>query len=132
MRRPLLPVLVLGSALVLSACGMASPQTSPGTSAPTPSPEARHVQPSGAPVEVTTGLTLPWSIVRVDDDETLVSQRDDARILSVASNRSPVEVGVVPGVSHGGEGGLLGLAHLAGEGGDAWLYAFITTDTDNR
>ncbi|WP_395638866.1 PQQ-dependent sugar dehydrogenase [Pseudolysinimonas sp.] len=129
--RRVLPVLTLGAALVLAGCG-ASPQTSPGTSAPTPSPDAVHVQPSGDPVEVTTGLTLPWSIARIDAQETLVSQRDDARILSVASDRSPVEVGVVPGVSHGGEGGLLGIAHLAGDGDDAWLYAFITTGDDNR
>jgi len=131
-RLPALPLAsgLLVAGLLLAGCG-ATPQTAPGTSAPTPTAESLHVQPSGDPFDVTTGLTLPWSIARIDEQETLVSQRDDARILSVASDRSPVEVGVVPDVSHGGEGGLLGLAYLDDDG-EQWLYAFITTDSDNR
>src|SRR4051812_19250630 len=108
----------LAAVAVLAGCG-ATPQTSPGTSAPTPtSPVTGAVQPVGSPVDVTTGLVAPWSILRVSDEETLVSQRDDARILSVASDRSPIEVGVVPGVAPGGEGGLLGLAFLSTDDGD--------------
>jgi len=126
--RRLLPALTLGSALVLAGCG-ASPATAPGTSAPTPT--AAAVQPVGDPVDVTTGLAVPWSILRISDQETLVSQRDDARILSVASDRSPVEVGVVPGVVPGGEGGLLGLAFLATDDGE-WIYAYLTAADDNR
>ena len=127
--RRLLPFLAAG--VLLAGCG-ATPQTSPGTSAPTPtSPALGTVQPVGSPVDVTTGLTAPWSILRVSDDETLVSQRDDARILSVASDRSPVEVGVVPGVAPGGEGGLLGLAFLSTDDGE-WVYAYFTAADDNR
>lgn len=124
MRRLLLPVLAV--TVVLAGC-TASPQTSPGSSAPSPSPTVEQVQPAGSPTDVTTGLAAPWSILRISDTETLVSQRDDGRILSVASDRSPVEVGTVPGVVHQGEGGLLGLAYR-----DGWVYAYLTAADDNR
>ena len=118
--------------LALAGCGQPAPRTSPGTPAPTPtaSPTVGAVVPTGVPVELATGLAAPWSILRLGS-ETLVSQRDDARILSVASDRSPVEVGVVEGVAAAGEGGLLGLAAL--EADDAtWVYAYLTTASDNR
>jgi glucose/arabinose dehydrogenase len=124
MRRLLLPVLAV--TVVLAGC-TASPQTSPGSSPPSPAPTDEQVQPAGSPADVTTGLAAPWSILRVSDTETLISQRDDGRILSVASDRSPVEVGTVPGVVHQGEGGLLGLAYR-----DGWVYAYLTTADDNR
>lgn len=138
--RRLLPVVArgvaLGGVLVLGGCGVANPVTSPGTPAPTPSATVGQVQPAGAPIEVTTGLLTPWSILRIPAGgsaagETLVSQRNDGRILSVASDRSPVEVGVVPGVAFGGEGGLLGLAYLSDDRG-AWVYAYFTSASDNR
>lgn len=134
--RRLVPVtaLVLAAAALLAGCGAADPQTSPGTSAPSPPPSGlpdSGVQPVGEPVDVATGLVAPWSILRVSDTETLISQRDDARILSVASDRAPVEVGVVPEVVPGGEGGLLGLAFLAADDGD-WVYAYLTAADENR
>jgi glucose/arabinose dehydrogenase len=130
MRRSL-PVVAVVATLVLSGCGQAAPRTSPGTPAPTPEPTVARVPPSGTPRDVTTGLAAPWSVVRVDETETLVSQRDDARILSIASDRSPVEVGTVPGVIAGGEGGLLGLAMLETDD-TTWVYAYLTAADDNR
>jgi glucose/arabinose dehydrogenase len=128
MRRLLALPLVAG--LLLAGCG-ATPQTAPPpSSTPAPVSDAALV-PVGAPVDVTTGLVAPWSILRSSDTETLISQRDDARILSVASDRSPVEVGVVPGVVPDGEGGLLGLAFLATDDGD-FVYAYLTAADDNR
>ena len=125
------PLLVVAVALALTGCG-AAPATTPGTSAPTPSATTVDgVQPAGDPFDVTTGLVAPWSVLRVSDTETLVSQRDDGRIVSIASDRSPVEVGVVPGVISGGEGGLLGLAYLSTDTGD-WVYAYLTAADDNR
>jgi glucose/arabinose dehydrogenase len=131
MRRPLSLVTVTATAaLALAGCGLANPVTSPGPSAPSPSASVGQVQPAGHPFDVATGLVAPWSIVRVGDD-TLVSQRDDARILRLASDGSTVEAGIVPGVDHGGEGGLLGLAYLEADG-EAWLYAYFTAADDNR
>jgi len=130
-RSPLLAAAVGALALGLAGCGQANPQTSPGTVAPTPSETVSQVQPSGTPQVVLTGLGLPWSIARLDDGETLISQRDDARILGLDDEGDVREVGTVPNVRHGGEGGLLGLATLA-TGGDVWVYAFHTTADDNR
>ncbi|HWH97582.1 MAG TPA: PQQ-dependent sugar dehydrogenase [Pseudolysinimonas sp.] len=128
--RRILTFVAIGATLALAGCGVANPVTSPGTPAPTPSETVGQVQPAGDPVDITTGLATPWSILRIPGGETLISQRNDGRILSVASDRSPVEVGVVPGVAFGGEGGLLGLAYLATDGG--WVYAYLTSATDNR
>lgn len=128
-RRP--PLVALAATLALAGCGMANPVTSPGPAAPTPSDVVGQVQPAGHPFEVASGLAAPWSIVRISETETLVSQRDDARILSVAADGSTAEVGIVPGVSPGGEGGLLGLAYLAADG-DEWVYAYFTAAEDNR
>ncbi|GHF21026.1 PQQ-dependent sugar dehydrogenase [Pseudolysinimonas yzui] len=128
--RRLLLVVGLTATLALTGCGVANPVTSPGTPAPTPSESVGQVQPAGHPFDVATGLTAPWSILRISD-ETLISQRDDGRILRVASDGSTTEVGVVPDVAFGGEGGLLGLAYLA-DGDGAWVYAYLTSATDNR
>jgi glucose/arabinose dehydrogenase len=131
MRRPLsLVAIAATAALAFTACGLANPVTSPGPSAPSPSESVGQVQPAGHPFDVATGLVAPWSIVRIGDD-TLVSQRDDARILRLNPDGSLAEVGVVAGVAHGGEGGLLGLAHLEADG-EAWLYAYFTAADDNR
>jgi glucose/arabinose dehydrogenase len=131
MRRPLsLVATAATAALALTGCGLANPVTSPGPSAPSPSESVGQVQPAGHPFDVATGLRAPWSIVRIGD-ATLVSQRDDARILRLNDDGSTVEVGVVPGVAHGGEGGLLGLAYLEADG-ETWLYAYFTAAGDNR
>jgi glucose/arabinose dehydrogenase len=127
----ILPVAALVVVLALAGCGMANPVTSPGTPAPTPSPSVGQVQPAGAPSDLATGLAAPWSILRISAGETLVSQRDDGRILSIASDRSAIEVGVVPGVAFGGEGGLLGLAYLSDDDAE-WVYAYFTSANDNR
>jgi glucose/arabinose dehydrogenase len=130
--RRLPPLVAVTAILALSGCGAANPVTSPGPTAPTPSDVAiGQVQPAGDPFEVTAGLVTPWSIVRISETESLISQRDDARILRLAADGSTSEVGVVPGVVPGGEGGLLGLAHLEADG-DAWIYAYFTAVDDNR
>jgi glucose/arabinose dehydrogenase len=131
--RRILPFVAITSivALALAGCGLANPVTSPGPSAPTPAESVGQVQPAGHPFDVATGLVAPWSVVRISDAATLVSQRDDGRILRLEADGSTVEVGVVPGVDHGGEGGLLGLAHLEADG-EQWVYAYFTAADDNR
>jgi glucose/arabinose dehydrogenase len=122
------------TALVLTAC-TAAPITEPGTAAPTtlptiPPADVRPVQPAGVPTDVVTGLASPWSILRVTDDVTLISQRDDGQILRLEDGEL-TSIGTVPGVVHDGEGGLLGLAFLPREDG-IWLYAYFTAANDNR
>jgi Glucose/sorbosone dehydrogenases len=124
--------LVLGLSLGLAGCAPASPAPTPTPArpTPTPTPTVGAVQPAGAPETVVDGLGLPWSMARLDG-ETLISQRDDARILSLGDDGALREVGTVPGVRHGGEGGLLGLAALDARDG-IWVYAFHTGADDNR
>ncbi|WP_265445300.1 PQQ-dependent sugar dehydrogenase [Flexivirga meconopsidis] len=64
--------------------------------------------PQTAVTDVATGLRAPWSVVWAGA-APLLSQRDDARILQLDGDRTR-EVATVPGVGHGGEGGLLGMA----------------------
>lgn len=92
--------------------------------------------------DLATGLEAPWSIVRLASGATLVSERDSARILEVAADGTRREVMTVPGVAHGGEGGLLGLAAIEAEvhAQDAAgtptevraLFAMFTAATGNR
>ena len=119
-----------GVLLLLAGC-TATPVTEPGTSAPTTPPaEVTAVQPAGAPVDVVTGLASPWSILRVTDEVTLISQRDDGQILRLEDGEL-TSIGTVPGVVPGGEGGLLGLAFLPRDDG-VWIYAYFTAADDNR
>lgn len=130
MRRILPLVATAGALALLAGCGAGTPIVPPPETS-TPTPTVGAVQPAGSPFDVTTGLTAPWSILRLSDTETLVSQRDDGRILSIASDRSPIDVGTVPGVVAGGEGGLLGLAVLE-TSAVTWVYAYYTAADDNR
>jgi glucose/arabinose dehydrogenase len=74
-----------------------------------------------------------------DDSSALVSQRDDGSVLlllpdlnSGSGAFTAQKLGTVPGVVHAGEGGLLGIARYEDENAATWLYAYETTETDNR
>jgi glucose/arabinose dehydrogenase len=79
---------------------------------------------------IATNLDLPWSMVRLDSGVTLVSERDTALVKEISDTGAVREVGTVPGVVPGGEGGLLGLAVNPAD--PAWLYAYTTSQNDNR
>lgn len=103
------------------------PQEPSATSAsPDPSATAAAPTPAGTPTPVATGLAAPWSVVLLDGTP-LVSERDTARILELADDGTPREVGVVAGVDTAGEGGLLGLAVHDGD-----LYVYSTGPDGNR
>ncbi|MEO8263212.1 MAG: PQQ-dependent sugar dehydrogenase [Pseudolysinimonas sp.] len=118
---------------LLAGCTAQPPNPTPAQSSPPA--EADGVQPSGSPIDVVTGLAAPWSMVRIHpeqaDSVTLVSQRDDGAILLVLPDGGLQQIGTIPGVVHNGEGGLLGLAYLD-DGDTEWLYAYETTEVDNR
>ncbi|MBT1675578.1 PQQ-dependent sugar dehydrogenase [Curtobacterium aurantiacum] len=89
---------------------------------------AGQVALDGDTTDVVTGLEAPWSVVLTGrDGDALVSERDSARVLELRSDGSTREVGTVDGVSHGGEGGLLGLALH-----DDDLFVYSTADDGNR
>lgn len=139
--RILLPIAAIGIAALLASCSPAkvtpAPAPSPSalaTPAPTQTPTPENlapVAPVGAPQEVTSGLAAPWSVVFIGD-VALISERDSGRIVELLGDGSTREVGVVPGVQHGGEGGLLGLA-VADASADAnQLYVYSTGSEGNR
>ncbi len=71
-------------------------------------------------------------MVRLASGSTLISERDSGRIRELLPDGGSTRtVGVVPGVAHSGEGGLLGLA-VEGESAPRFLYAYLTTNKDNR
>jgi glucose/arabinose dehydrogenase len=80
--------------------------------------------------EVVTGLQSPWGLAFRRDGSALVSERDTGRILAVRDGRA-TEVARIPESRLRGEGGLLGIA-LSPDDPDAWLYAYYTTEEDNR
>lgn len=101
------------------------------TSAPVPPPPV--LQPAGAPEPIASGLDAPWSIALLPNGGVLVSERDSGDIVEVLADGSLRVAATVPEVAAGGEGGLLGLAFLAGDGerGDQ-VYAYHTAASDNR
>ncbi|WP_322788323.1 PQQ-dependent sugar dehydrogenase [Herbiconiux ginsengi] len=146
--RTVIGACVAASALLLTGCSGA-PAPSPSTSVspaassaasatptPTPTPTASPVEdlgplvPSGDPVPITSNLPAPWSIARLADGSLLVSERDTGVIVEIVGGAA-VPVTTVPGVAAAGEGGLLGLAAPEDASG-SYLYAYFTSDTDNR
>ncbi|GAA1932733.1 PQQ-dependent sugar dehydrogenase [Streptomyces sodiiphilus] len=103
----------------------------------TPEPDPTHTVPDPEPppaegsvkVEeiVAENLNSPWGLARLPDGDLLVGSRDTGTIHRVDHTTGTLtEVGTVPGVESGGEGGLLGLAVDSG-----YIYAYYTTASDN-
>ena len=126
---------VAAGLLVLVGCtaepGVPSAVPHPSPSETVPNLEQGPVSPAGDPTELVTGLTTPWSVVRLTSGSALISERDTGRILEYTVTGTVREAGSVTGVAHGGEGGLLGLAvHEDSQILD--LFAYLTSATDNR
>ncbi len=136
-RIPAAAALALAALLAGCVAPPADPGGAPGTAAPAPPPAGGRgpVQPAGDPAEVATGLTSPWSVVLLPESEVpgeaLVSERDTGVVQHLGADGALRPIGTVPGVAHGGEGGLLGLALLEDASG-RWLYAYLTSASDNR
>lgn len=85
----------------------------------------------GKPERLELQLSIPWSAVFLPDGTAVISERDTALLKSVRAGQAR-EIGRVPGVVAGGEGGLLGLALSPGFPTDRYLYAYFTAESDNR
>lgn len=110
-----------------SAVPTASGSTGPIT--PGPSGTAT-VEVSGSVVE---GLEVPWGLAFLPGGDALVSGRDNTRIQRVTPDGQLTDVGEIPGVAPGGEGGLLGLAVSPDFADNRYVYAYFTSDQqDNR
>ena len=101
----------------------------------TSSPSKQPAAPAKGSVKVTetvaTKLESPWGLAPLPDGDLLVSSRDTGEILRVDEKTGKkTELGTVPGVAAEGEGGLLGIAVQPGD--DSMVYAYFTTESDNR
>jgi glucose/arabinose dehydrogenase len=83
--------------------------------------------------DVVTGLDAPWGLVRLPDGDALVGDRDTGTVSRFGpGTQGTVQVGRIAGSVHRGEGGLLGLALSPDFARDGLVYAYTTTDSDNR
>jgi glucose/arabinose dehydrogenase len=115
--------------------GMSSASGAPSAGgAATASSATGPVETSGTPVDIATGLDVPWSILQLHDanNTVLVSERDTGVIERITATGGLDPLATIS-VHHysGGEDGLLGLATLV-DGGTRWIYAYLTTSSDNR
>ena len=83
------------------------------------------------PTIIATGLSVPWGLAFLPDGRALVSERTTGRILALDGQGGKVEVQLLDSADRG-EGGLLGLAVSPGYAQDGLVYAYLTTDSDNR
>jgi glucose/arabinose dehydrogenase len=80
-----------------------------------------------------TGLEVPWGLSFLPTGDALVGERMTGDIYQIPASGGERElVGTVPGVAGVGEGGLLGIAVDPLFIHDSFVYAYLTTDTDNR
>ncbi|MEF3116533.1 PQQ-dependent sugar dehydrogenase [Streptomyces chrestomyceticus] len=148
-RRSVTSVLAAASLLLAAGCSsggapgpagsLAASSAPPGASSPggTPASPSVSAPPAKGSVKVVstlaTGLTSPWGVAALPGGDLLVSSRDTGKIFRVAADGGrTTELGTVSGVAPGGEGGLLGIAVAPSFGRSPQVYAYFTTESDNR
>lgn len=120
--------------LLSAACGADGGQMPTAGGGPkSPLPNAPGGARGTVPVtlsEVATGLDVPWGLVLTPDGGAFVSERQ-GRLLELLQDGSTRVVHEFR-VDATGEAGLLGLALSPTFEDDGWLYAYFTSETDNR
>jgi glucose/arabinose dehydrogenase len=138
----------LAAAVLLVTAGCSSddgeqpdtPGSSPPSSSAPASPSeqaAAEVPPAKGSVKVirtvTEDLNTPWGLAPLPEGGLLVSSRDEATISRIDTETGEkTELGEVPGVAPAGEGGLMGLAVSPDYASDHMIYAYFTSESDNR
>lgn len=117
--------------------GAASPTSESPTASDEPTETATaptvSEQPSDlSPEVVARNLEVPWGIDFLPDGSALIAERANGTIQRLAPGGRVSEVGTVPGVAPTAEGGLLGVAVSPSFRDDRNVYAYLTTDQDNR
>lgn len=83
-----------------------------------------------------TGLTIPWGLTFLPDGTSgIVAERESGDVLRIGVGADPVVLGnleVVGGTGPLDERGLLGLAVSPTFATDGWIYAYTSTEEDNR
>jgi len=78
-----------------------------------------------------TDLEVPWSFAFLPDGDALVTERDSGRLLRVSLSGDVREIQTLP-EQGSGEGGLLGVAVSPDYERNGYVYAYYTTEVDNR
>lgn len=115
----------------ISTSSSASSTATAATTAVATASTSTLLSPQNAKV-VASGLEVPWSIAFLPDGAPLVTERDSARILELKADGQTVERRKLADVRPTGEGGLLGIAVSPKYANDGYVYAYYTTETDNR
>ncbi|POX53653.1 sorbosone dehydrogenase family protein [Streptomyces sp. Ru72] len=144
-RRRVVTAVVAATALLAVGCssgGGGTPgggeSSSAGSAAPSsPGRTAEETPPAKGSVRVVRTvadhLKTPWGLAPLPGGGLLVSSRDDGTITRVDDRTGrKTLLGTVPGVAADGEGGLLGIALSPDHASDHLVYAYLTTDSDNR
>jgi len=88
--------------------------------------------PDLTPEVVARGFEVPWGVDFLPDGSALVAERASGSILRLVPGGEVRDVGSVPGVAPTSEGGLLGVAVSPSFAEDRTVFAYLTTDQDNR
>jgi glucose/arabinose dehydrogenase len=80
---------------------------------------------------IATNLEVPWGIAFLPNGDALFTERDSGRLLRMDASGNIEEVQTLPTRGFG-EGGSLGLAVSPDYREDGYVYAYYTTDQDNR
>ena len=105
-----------------------------GTATPGALETTGQKRPSSTRVEVSTlatELRVPWSFAFLPNGDALVTERDSGRLLRVSPSGEVQELQTLP-EGGTGEGGLLGVAVSPDYERNRYVYAYTTTETDNR
>lgn len=118
------------------AAGSPPPSSSSAGSSP-PGKAADEPPPAKGSVKVVRtvaeGLDTPWGLAPLPEGGLLVSSRDGATISRIDEKTGKqTELGEVPGVAPAGEGGLMGIAVSPEYASDHMIYAYFTSESDNR
>ena len=78
-----------------------------------------------------TDLEVSWSFAFLPGGDALVTERDSGKLLRVSPSGDVQEIQTLP-EGGSGEGGLLGVAVSPRYREDHYIYAYYTTEVDNR
>ncbi|MGI9158035.1 MAG: PQQ-dependent sugar dehydrogenase [Marmoricola sp.] len=133
---------LVAAGCLLAGCG-GSPPAGDSFTTSTHGPPATVASPTSAASSapdtprvigtVASKLAVPWGIAFLPDHSALVTERDTGRVLHVTGPGQVTEVGRINETSvHGGEAGLLGIAVSPSYARDEAVFAYVSTNTDNR
>lgn len=108
-----------------------SPPSSPDDS-PSGQPNPQSPPTPRVTGTIATGLTTPWDVAFLPSDDALVSERDTGLIKRVTAEGNVESVGKLTEAEPSSEGGLLGLALHPRFQAQPYVYAYLSTDVDNR